>query len=90
MPDDTTESVAAHSSRLQPTINNCLHAPVTALMFGCYGTQIYDPEIRDEGSGQPWDNYLGLKPVLHEWKAKVLQLDHRCLTDRPPYISLAK
>ena len=21
-------------------------------MFCCYGTQIYDPEVRDEGSGQ--------------------------------------
>ena len=25
-------------------------------MFGCSGTQIYDPEVRDESSGQPWDN----------------------------------
>ena len=25
-------------------------------MFGCSGTQIYDPEVRDEGSGQSWDN----------------------------------
>ena len=31
MPDDATEGVAEHSSRLQPSIN--LHAPVTALMF---------------------------------------------------------
>ena len=98
MPDDTTESVATHSSRLQPTINRLLNLdmhvhilnPVTALMFGCSGTQIYDSDIRDECSGQPWDNFLGLKPVLHGWKAKVLQLDHRCLTVRPPYISLAK
>ena len=28
MPDDATEGVAEHSSRLQPSIN--LHAPVTA------------------------------------------------------------
>ena len=42
--------VATHSSRLQPSITY-LHAPVTALMFGCFGTQIHDPDIRDEGSG---------------------------------------
>ena len=34
-----------------------LHAPVTALMFSCSGTKIYDPEVRNESSGQPWDNY---------------------------------
>ena len=37
MPDDATEAVAEHSSRLQPSIN--LHAPVTAFMFSCSGTQ---------------------------------------------------
>ena len=37
MPDDTTEPVAEHSARLQPSIN--LHAPVTAFMFSCSGTQ---------------------------------------------------
>ena len=38
------------------TINR-LHAPVTALMFGCSGTIIHNPaEVRDDGSGQPWDN----------------------------------
>ena len=31
MPDDTTEPVAEHSARLQPSVN--LHAPVTAFMF---------------------------------------------------------
>ena len=31
MPDDATEGLAKHSSRLQPPIN--LHAPVTAFMF---------------------------------------------------------
>ena len=30
MPDDATEGVAEHSSRLQPSIN--LHAPVTAFI----------------------------------------------------------
>ena len=31
---DTTEPVAEHSARLQPSIN--LHAPVTAFMFSCF------------------------------------------------------
>ena len=31
---------------------NLLPAPVTTLMFGCLGTKIYDPEVRNEGSGQ--------------------------------------
>ena len=38
MPDDVTEGMAEHSSRLQPSIN--LHAPVTAFMFICFGTQV--------------------------------------------------
>ena len=50
MPDDATEGVAEHSSRLQPSIN--LHAPVTALMFSCSGTQCILPR-KDEGSGKP-------------------------------------
>ena len=33
MKDDTTEGVAEHISRLQPSIN--LHAPVTTFMFSC-------------------------------------------------------
>ena len=37
MPADTIETVAEHSTRLQPSIN--LHAPVTAFMFSCSGTQ---------------------------------------------------
>ena len=36
MPDDATEGVAEHSSRLQPSIN--LHAPVTAFLHGCICT----------------------------------------------------
>ena len=45
MPDDTTEGLAEHSSRLQPSIN--LHDPVTAALV---------PNViarRDEGSGKP-------------------------------------
>ena len=49
MPDATTESVATHSTRLQPSIICMLQ--FTALMFGCSGTHIYDPNVRDEGSG---------------------------------------
>ena len=49
MPDDTTETVAEHSARLQPSIN--LHDPVTAFMFSCLGTNVLPR--RDEGSGKP-------------------------------------
>ena len=42
LPDDATEGVAEHSSRLQPSIN--LHAPVTAFMFSCSGTQCTTPK----------------------------------------------
>ena len=41
-PADTTEAVAEHSARLQPSIN--LHAPVTAFMISCSGTQCTTPE----------------------------------------------
>ena len=41
MPDDATEGVAEHSSRLQPSIN--VHAPVTAFMFSGSGTQCTTP-----------------------------------------------
>ena len=57
-------------------------------MFGCSGTQIYDPEVRDDGSGQPWDNdWASWSSVLprsrtcaSRVKAKVLPLDRRCLS----------
>ena len=42
MPADPTETVAEHRARLQPSIN--LHAPVTAFMFSCSGTQCTTPE----------------------------------------------
>ena len=44
MPDDATEGVAKHSSRLN------LHAPVTAFMFSYSGTDVLP--WRDEGSGK--------------------------------------
>ena len=49
MPDDATEGVAEHSSRLQPSIN--LHAQ---LQLSCSAALVpinYTPE--DEGSGKP-------------------------------------
>ena len=49
MPADATEGVAEHSSRLQPSIN--LHAPVSAFMFSCSGTDVLPR--RDEGLGKP-------------------------------------
>ena len=48
MPDDTTEGVTEHSSRLQPSINS--HAPVTAFMFSCSGTDVLPR--KDEGAGK--------------------------------------
>ena len=53
MPDNTTESVATlptHSLRLNPSII-CM----PQLQPCCSGTQIYDPEVSDEGSDQPKD-----------------------------------
>ena len=50
MPDNATESVAEHSSRLQPSIN--LHALVTAFLFSCSGIDVLP--LRDEGSDKPW------------------------------------
>ena len=42
MPDETTETVVEHSARLQPSIN--LHAPVTAFLVSCSGTQCTTPK----------------------------------------------
>ena len=50
MPDDATEGVVKHSYRLQTSIN--FHAPGTAFMFSCSGTDAL--HRRDEGSGKPW------------------------------------
>ena len=45
MPDDTTESVATQYTQLKAaTINQCSAALVP---------KMYDPEVRDEGAGQP-------------------------------------
>ena len=50
MPADTTETVAEHSARLQPPINQ--NDPVAAFMFSCSGTDVLPR--RDEGSGKPY------------------------------------
>ena len=49
MPADTNETVAEHSTRLQPSIK--LHDPITAFMFSCSGTDV-QPRW-DEDSGKP-------------------------------------
>ena len=49
MPDNATEGVAKHSSKLQLSIN--LHAPVTAFMFSCSVTDVLP--WRDKGSCEP-------------------------------------
>ena len=59
MPDDATEGVAEHSSRLQPTIN--LHAPVTAFMFSCSGTRdLHGPGGPRAGAEQAGPERAGL------------------------------
>ena len=58
--DDATESGATagkgvewgYTQLVVATINH-LHAPVTTFKFGCSDAQIYNPEVRDEGSGDP-------------------------------------
>ena len=42
--------------KLQAAAINHLHDPVKNFTFCCSGTQIYGSEIRNEGSGQSWDN----------------------------------
>ena len=78
-PDDTTESVA--TLFVASTIN----LSHTSFMFNCSGSKIYDPEVRDEGSGQPgFGNrasrnhntvyHVGLEPTHTQAKRKVLSL----------------
>ena len=49
MPDDATEGVTEHSSRLQPSIN--LHAQLQPLCSAALVPNVLPG--RDEGSGQP-------------------------------------
>ena len=46
------------------------------IMFSCSSTHIYETEIWDEDSGQPWDDRtLCRKPAWYGGKAKVLSLN---------------
>ena len=68
MPDDATESVAEHSSRLQPSIN--LHAQLQPLCSAALVPNVLPR--RDEGSGKPCAViisyvYLPARPMLSEW-----------------------
>ena len=45
------------SMKVEAATINHLHAPFTVFMFDCSGSQIYDPEFRDEDSGQLRLNY---------------------------------
>ena len=40
-------------TQLEAATIDQLLALATMFMFGCSGTQIYDHEVKDEGSGQP-------------------------------------
>ena len=85
MPDDATES---GYTQLEAATINHLHAPVTALMFGCSGTQIYDPEVRD--GCQPWDNdRASWSSVLPRTRTRASRAKGKSLTVRPP-LSLAQ
>ena len=81
MPDDTTEGLAEHSSRLQPSIN--LHAPVTAALV---------PNVlarRDEGLGKPCiviEASVYWPPLrIRTWAAglKIISGDHYTTTALP-------
>ena len=61
MPNDATEGVAKHSYMLQTVIN--FHAPGTAFMFNCSGTDVL--HRRDEGSGMP--RGAGASPAPKKW-----------------------
>ena len=71
-PDDATESVATHSWRLKTP---CMHQCPT-LMFGCSGTQIYDPKS--------WDNIrASWCSVLPRSQTQTSQTRDKRLTARP-------
>ena len=73
-----SESVVTHSSRLQPSNH------LITFMFGCSGTQIYDPEVRDEGSGQPWDDWPLWSSVLPWTQTWAVWVKGKSLTAWPP------
>ena len=85
MPDDTNESVATHSSRLQPSIicmpqlqPRCLAALVPKFMTLKSGMKV-QVSLKTTIEPQNLVYYLGIEPTLHGRKAKILPLDHCCL-----------
>ena len=62
MPPDATP--VEHSARLQPSIN--LHAPVTAFMFSCSGTQCttYPREMKARVSPVQWSEPHSILPPI--------------------------
>ena len=82
MPADTTETVAEHSARLQPSIN--LHAPVTAFMFGCSGTDVLPVGMKARVSPvQRSKPYNILAPLRIQTRAagfKIISGDHYTTT----------
>ena len=85
MPDDTTESVATHSTRLQPSIFRMpqLQSWCSAALVPKFTTlkSGMKAQVRLETTIEPYDlvYYLGLEPSLYGWKAKFLPLDQNCL-----------
>ena len=89
LPDDATESVATHSSRLQPSIICmpqlqlwCSAALVPKFTTLKSGTKA---QVSLETTIEPHDlaYYIDLEPALHWRKAKVLPLRHYCLLSLP-------
>ena len=89
IPNTATESVATHSLRLQPSIicKSQLQPWCSAALVPKFTTlkSGIKAQVTLETTIEPHDlvYYLGLEPVLHGRKAKVLPmqfpLDHRCL-----------
>ena len=75
MPDDATESVATHSTRLQPSIISCPSYSLDAMVpkFTTLKSGM-EAQVSLETTIKPLDllYYLGLEPALHGRKAKVL------------------
>ena len=84
-PYDATESVATHSSRLQPSIiyMSQLQPWCSAALVPKFPTlkSGVKAQVSLETTIELNDLvfYLGLEPALYGRKAKVLPLDHRCL-----------
>ena len=72
------------------TARGCNHqsfaCPSYALMFGCSVTQYYDPEVRDESSGQLWDNDRASwsSSILPRNRTRASRAKDKSRTARPP------